>query len=207
MNNDYLWDQTGEPDPEMQQLEQVLGLLRYRPRPLEIPTQLQSTPLQIGRKQSLFSRFAIAAAIAMMIVGVGLWLVLPREPAADSRAADTTPAVTDSNPMPVASPKANSGNNQVTNLAGVANKSSQRSIREPHRHRTTQPMAARNIPRSRPLLMKGSELTESERVEAETAKEQLLLALRVASSKLNLAQKKAQGTYPAKLIRNQHKVG
>jgi hypothetical protein len=34
-----------------------------------------------------------------------------------------------------------------------------------------------------------------------------LLALRVASSKLSLAQKKAQGTYPANLIRNQHKVG
>ena len=34
MNNDgdYLWDKTGEPDPEIQQLEEILGTLRYQPR-------------------------------------------------------------------------------------------------------------------------------------------------------------------------------
>ena len=34
MNDDYLWDRTGEPDPEIQQLEEVLGTLRYQPRAL-----------------------------------------------------------------------------------------------------------------------------------------------------------------------------
>ena len=37
MNDDYLWDKTGEPDPEIQQLEEILGTLRYQPKPLEIP--------------------------------------------------------------------------------------------------------------------------------------------------------------------------
>ena len=59
----------------------------------------------------------------------------------------------------------------------------------------------------RPLVAKESEVTASERTEAEAAKEQLLLALRVASAKLSLAQKRAQGTYPGNMIRNQHKVG
>ena len=37
IRGDYLWDKTGEPDPEVQELEEILGTLRYQPRPLEIP--------------------------------------------------------------------------------------------------------------------------------------------------------------------------
>jgi hypothetical protein len=44
-----------------------------------------------------------------------------------------------------------------------------------------------------------------ERQEAAAAKQQLMLALRLASSKLSLAQKRARGA--PTLIRNQHKVG
>jgi hypothetical protein len=35
MKEDYLWDKTGEPDPEIQQLEEILGTLRYQP--LQLP--------------------------------------------------------------------------------------------------------------------------------------------------------------------------
>ena len=38
MKDDYLWDGSGEPDPEIRELEDILGELRYQPRPLEIPT-------------------------------------------------------------------------------------------------------------------------------------------------------------------------
>ena len=31
MNDDYLWNGTGEPDPEIQKLESVLGRLRHDP--------------------------------------------------------------------------------------------------------------------------------------------------------------------------------
>ena len=37
MNDDYLWDKTGQPDPQIQQLEEILGTLRYQPKPLAIP--------------------------------------------------------------------------------------------------------------------------------------------------------------------------
>src|SRR6266545_7807215 len=35
IDSDYLWDRTGEPDPEIQELEEILGTLRYQPRPLD----------------------------------------------------------------------------------------------------------------------------------------------------------------------------
>ena len=44
---DYLWDKTGEPDPEVKQLEEILGTQRYQPRPLEIPAGLH-----VGRERS-----------------------------------------------------------------------------------------------------------------------------------------------------------
>ena len=32
MNEDYLWDKSGEPDPQIQELEEILGTLRFQPR-------------------------------------------------------------------------------------------------------------------------------------------------------------------------------
>ena len=37
MKDDYLWDKSGQPDPEIQKLEEILGTLRYQPKPLELP--------------------------------------------------------------------------------------------------------------------------------------------------------------------------
>jgi hypothetical protein len=205
MNDDYLWDRSGEPDPEIQELEQVLGTLRYQPRPLEIATQLQ-----IERKRSFFPGFAIAAVIALMLFGVGLWLTLKRQHAGDSLAtrADSVATNPASNPSPVATSEPNAGKDMVISSPSDDKKiGDKKSKEQPHRRRTMQVMVARKNNRSRHLVARTAELTASERVEAEIAKEQLLLALRVASSKLSLAQKKAQGTYPANLIRNQHKVG
>ena len=45
MNDDYLWDKTGQPDPEIQQLEEILGTLRYQPKPLVLPRQRNYFPL------------------------------------------------------------------------------------------------------------------------------------------------------------------
>jgi hypothetical protein len=51
------------------------------------------------------------------------------------------------------------------------------------------------------------DLKPSERREALIAKGQLMMALRLASEKLNLAQRRTQLSSPANLLRNQHKVG
>src|SRR5256885_830929 len=68
MNDDYLWDKSGEPDPEVQQLEEILGTLRYQHRALEIPSQ------PIGHRRSYLPILAIAATVALAIVAGGLWL-------------------------------------------------------------------------------------------------------------------------------------
>ena len=56
MNDDYLWDKSGEPDPEIQQLEEILGTLRYQPKPFEIPGDVPAP-----RRRSYFPLLAIAA--------------------------------------------------------------------------------------------------------------------------------------------------
>ena len=63
MNDDYLWDTTGEPDPEIQQLEEILGTLRYQPKPLVLP-----------RRRNYFPLLAIAASILLAIVAGSIWL-------------------------------------------------------------------------------------------------------------------------------------
>ncbi len=212
MKDDYLWDKTGEPDPDIEQLEHVLGVLRYQPQPLEIPAGLQ-----INRNRSALPGFAVAAAIAITILAVGLWTGLNRPPAesrVDSKTAHITPAATDPNPKAVSSPEATGGDVQVVSSDVNERNATEHPIPQSHRHRRNGPpgrVLARTLapkgPPARDLPVESPELSVSERAEAEAAKEQLFLALRLASSKLSLAQKKAQGTYPTNLIRNQHKVG
>src|ERR1051325_9831840 len=68
MNDNYRWDRTGEPDTEVQQLEELLGTLRYQPRPLEFPATMSVT------RRRTFIPLTIAAAIALLVIGAGLWI-------------------------------------------------------------------------------------------------------------------------------------
>ncbi len=63
MNDDYLWDKTGEPDPQIQQLEEILGTLRYQPRPLALP-----------QKRNYYPLLAIAASLLLALLAGGIWL-------------------------------------------------------------------------------------------------------------------------------------
>ena len=81
----------------------------------------------------------------------------------------------------------------------------------PHRHRVNTGVVAANTNRSRNAArdgsVKNSQLAANKLKEGEAAKDQLMLALRVASAKLNFAQKKTQNMNPRDLIHNQHKIG
>jgi hypothetical protein len=65
MKDDYLWDKSGQPDPEIQKLEEILGTLRYQPRPLELP---------VPRRRSYFPLLAIAASVLLALLAAGVWL-------------------------------------------------------------------------------------------------------------------------------------
>ncbi len=197
MNDDYLWDRTGEPDPEIQQLEQVLGTLGYQTRPLELPARVR-----IGRRRTFFPRLAIAAAVATMLVGGAFWLLLHKQTALVGLESVSNPQAVEklkTAPENVAPPPKDKGVHEYTIVnAALENKPKGRGVRKNLMTGNKQ---------FRTLRARETELTARHRAEAEAAKEQLMLALSVASAKLSLAQKKAQGTYPGSLIRNQHKIG
>jgi len=196
---DYLWDKTGEPDPEIQQLEEILRTLRYQPRPLEIPAGLH-----VGRERSFFRSYAaplaIAATVAMLLLGLGLWLGLQRlqrSPQQIVKSPDT-PQV-----QPVSSPD----EKQNSAVAASTPAPEQKRIEASPRHRVNRSLLAQNSKRDRNTAVKDQQLTLKQQQEARAAKDQLMLALRVTSAKLNLAQKKAQSTNAPDLIHNQHKIG
>ena len=160
MNDDYLWDRSGKPDPEIQQLEEILGTLRYQPKPLRFAPRRSYVPL-----------LAIAATVAIGLLGAGLWLLLPRQEASIPAVAFVTPAFTPATPIP--------------------NPPWSESPKPPIKHG---PVVVRPV-----VVQHGRPNTE-----ALAAKQQLMVALRLASEKLNAAYRRTQT--PTQ-IKNQHKAG
>lgn len=192
MNNDYLWDRTGEPDADVQQLEEVLGTLRYEPKPFQLPAGIQP-----AQRRRFVSAVAIAAALAFMILAGGIWLSLHRQQASVPNNIVKTADGRDSRqPANTSSPestveKAKTPDKNPGELAVQRNAGRRRN------------RATRNSNRNDSPLLR-DEMTVARRAEAEAAKDQLMLALRVVSAKLNLAQRRIPAT---NIIRNQHKLG
>ena len=191
MNDNYLWDRSGEPDPEIQKLEEILGTLRYQPRALEIPHNVQ-----VGRRRNLFPAMTIAAAIALLAVLLGLWLNFNRRQAPAIEVKTTPPVAQPLNP---ATP--------TTNRDGQASMAtvdqSQKQIGIPKQREAPRNLQARNRNSFTRTVIRPPELTQEELAE----KQQVLVALRLVSAKLNLAQRRTQGAPQLNTIRNQHKIG
>lgn len=162
MKEDYLWDKSGEPDPQIQELEQILAPLRYQPKPLELP---------VVRRRNYLSLAAIAATLLVALLAGGLWIKSRKQQIPQQEIVRFVPSVVEE--------------------------------KEP-----TPPAVVRNPDLPRKSIHKRNKriFTKHEREEALAAKEQILLALRVASEKLKLAQRRTQ-TPPPNQIKNQHKVG
>ncbi len=191
MNDNYLWDRSGEPDPEIQKLEEILGTLRYQPQPLEIPHHIQ-----VGRRRKFFPVLAIAAAIALVAVVLGLWLSLNRRQAPAFQAKNTSPIDQPTNPPPSPS----NPDKQIA-VPRVVKSPKQTGIQK-HRE-APRNLLARNQNRFPRTVIRQPELTPEELAE----KQQVLVALRLVSTKLSLAQRKTQGVPQLNTIRNQHKIG
>ena len=197
MKDDYLWDRSGEPDPEVQQLEEILGTLRYQPGALKIPADLK-----IDRRGNFFRRMhpalAIAAAIAIVLFGSALWFGLQRlRNNSQPQVAQAPPVNPETTPAPAPKVK-EPGLNPDYKEASVA------TIK-----RRPQSFAGnRNRVRREPVInATENPKTAANRQEAQAAKDQLFLALRLASTKLKFAQRKAQNSNSQDLIHNQHRIG
>ena len=78
-NDDYLWDGSGEPDPEIQKLETVLGKFRHDGRVLVFPE------IAADRRWRFFSRRgwmfpALETAVAAVAVAAVIFLSYGRKP-------------------------------------------------------------------------------------------------------------------------------
>jgi hypothetical protein len=207
IDGDYLWDKTGEADPEIQELEEILGTLRYQPQPWEIDKQTDP-------RRNLFSgiaprlaiyipRLAIAATIAVALLGLGLWLGLQRVQRRPSPNVANTPNTPAANSSPASATVSTTNHDQNDNQLTTSPALDQKHTDGPRRHRVNAALLARNAKRAR----ENRQSPQLALREGRAAKDQLMLALRLASAKLNFAQKKTQNTNPRDQVHNQHKIG
>ncbi|HJQ67938.1 MAG TPA: hypothetical protein VKA70_03140 [Blastocatellia bacterium] len=107
MKDDYLWDGTGEPDPEVERLEQMLSVYKHQPKKLDLP----------ARPTVWFPRhLAAAAAIALMAIA-GLLVYLNKGSQTPPVVADrNNPAIEQPAPGPQTGPQSNPG--EVDNQEG-----------------------------------------------------------------------------------------
>jgi hypothetical protein len=88
MKDDYLWDGSGEPEPDIEKLEKALGRYRLQSKRPDFRVEKELT---IHRGSS-WTRYAVAAAVLLMI-SAGVWLLVSRK--ADELIATTeTPKIT-----------------------------------------------------------------------------------------------------------------
>jgi hypothetical protein len=195
MNEDYLWDKTGEPDAEIERLEKQLGQLRFkRPtRPLSLPETTRWTS-----KLSFSPALAIAATLLLLLLAGGLWLSLRRPVSTGGKNLAETNAIKDENPgeqvvsgpRPPIGPEVSPNNKkqQPTKLtASVPVETASRRNILSRRHSASRQMVAR-LPENKVTATPRRE----EMARGENAKAQLILALHIASDKLNAVQKKIQ---------------
>lgn len=175
MNDDYLWDKSGEPDPEIRQLEEILGTLRYQPKPFEIPREVPAP-----RRRSYFPLVAIAATLLVALLAGGIWVRVRTSNNSEPQYVKVPAPAVEEKPIAKEPEKKNEVLPEKREVVVAVNRN----------------------PRKRSAS--SSALTKREREEALAAKQQLMLALRLASEKLNLVHKK---TSPANQIKNQHRVG
>lgn len=185
MSDDYLWDRSGEPDPEIVKLEQALGRLRHQPKAEALP---QLAPV----RRPFFPALAAAAVILLVLAG-GLWLALRRSineennsprlviarPVPDLLSLTKPPAFLNNSNAPVSQPDQPTAT--INPAQNIMRKGTPRRLSA-----GTQivPVIAQRV-RSR--------RSEAETMrEGEEATEKVMMALRFASSKLNLVQKKIQ---------------
>lgn len=187
MNDNYLWDRTGEPDPEIQKLEELLGQFRYQPHPLQIPTDLA-----VGRKRWFVLPMTIAAAILMVAILSALWFQFSRKPA--------LPTIQSKQDMRVPPANVNQPESRPEQPTVVVKDAP--TEQKPRRQLNRNLLALNRRPAPKRETF-APQLTPQEAAE----KEQVMVALRLVSAKLNLAQRKTQGLPPVNTIRNQHKIG
>jgi hypothetical protein len=212
--NDYLWDKSGEPDAEVERLEELFKDQRYQPRELELPPTAQ---LSIAPRRNYWPGLAAAAALILMGLA-GFWLVQNRGERATKSpvVAQANQATQETQPTREANAADNSSASASATVKvdeGHANEAVEGPRRQALTHtavrrrrelvgpNTVGPNTIGVSPERREIADVGlqrrfeqqREREREQQAEGLRAKEELMLALQVASTKLNHAQRRARG--------------
>ena len=194
---DYLWDKSGEPEEDVARLEQLLGTLRYEPRPFVVPedfsAQRARSTFRPQQRPFAWRRLALAASLLLTLLA-GAWLLMSqhnrevrRESAEQKLVTPTTTAQAPQNETA----HANNANEQPAfkpkETAGIVRVNYRHPRRVFNRDRAN---AKRRAPQE--LTTRPQEQIATMTPEQKAATEQLLLALRIASAKFNYAQREMQ---------------
>jgi hypothetical protein len=183
MKDDYLWDKSGEPDLEVQHMERVLGQLRSKHTAQDLMPAFENLP---RTKPRMFSKImAIAAALAFAVLALGAFILLQRQ---SKNQVSSNLAMVNEGPT---EPRID-----TAVLANGTDEAKQQEAYQPAPIEVSITWPKRSAPVSRRRSVnRDSELYINEREQAEglMAKEQLIKALEITSSKLKSVQKKVQG--------------
>jgi hypothetical protein len=198
MNEDYLWDKSGEPDAEIEKLEQTLGRLRFK-RPID------PLPLPVMQRRSFLHNFspvlAAAAALLILLLAGGVWLSLRRSSPTEGANPLATKEATKDVPEEKRSEQITSGPRPPLGSGSPIEAKLNDGVDKPSSAASEAVAPRKNLPRpfsgTRQLTTRhGSAQISTQREqlarEGEQAKAQLIMALHIASDKLNTVQKKIQ---------------
>ncbi len=220
--SDYLWDKTGEPDADVEQLENLLGALKHKQRPLEIPADAMpkataKAPART-RPADIFSRprLALAASLLLTLLA-GMWLLTRQSETQQNHLAEAgresstggsvkteTTAAAPADPRAATRPDASADNVEPTKpgadkafvLTASSPKPRRGARRLPAERRKPEPrVAEKDFAAREEVAARGGMRWQAEQPltpQQRQATEQLMLALRLASAKFNYAQREMQ---------------
>lgn len=194
-NDDYLWDKTGPPEADVEDLEQLLGALRHKTkRPAWLEEFAAEEPLTAAPNvlpfaprrrwwQPVASAQAVAAAVALCVLAGGLWLGLRQNNAPEPAAAV---AALEANAFELPQPQLNEAATAAPERPKVkpARLVAVRAVKPPKVSAPRLVAAKASAP-----TMKEPEITPAE---GRKAMADLALAMRVLNNTLNLAQRNAE---------------
>lgn len=178
MNEDYLWDKSGEPDAEIERLENALQAFRYKqPQETALPENIirfkKETLKPLNRFFSL--PFAIAASLAFIFLSVVLTLALRNENNQQGIATSEFAVIENGIDLEGLGPA-------VVPVPVEPSQKAQPIIKKLKRKAVLLP----------PTLAKKTNVEQSLDAESKYALGQLLKALQITTAKLNLIKKKVQ---------------
>lgn len=178
MKEDYLWDKSGTPDPEIEKLENALQVFRYKEtQPPALPANnvvaFKNDSKNVSTRRVFSIPMTIAASVALMAVVSGLWFFISNN-------------------------QKQAGNNVVLEIRQeeeipwamlpIEKTVDVKDEKKDEKNVVLFPSQnARNIPH--PKQEEEIKLTDEERY----AYEQLMKALKITSDKLNYIKQKTQG--------------